>query len=68
MGCRLKAIICQIGLRHMYCELRRFSMSSSLGLEVKVNSGIGDCLVREFDSINGIYRIGRWRRESYRHE
>ena len=35
MGYRLKAIICQIGLRRMYCELRRFSMSSSF-LEVKV--------------------------------
>lgn len=55
MGCRLKAIICQIGLRRMYCELRRFSMSS---LEVKVNSGIGILEVRGFDRINGIYKIG----------
>ena len=35
MGCRLKAIICQIGLRRMYCEWRRLGMSSSF-LEVKV--------------------------------
>ena len=34
----------------------RFSMS--LSLELEFESGIGDCLVRGFDRINGIYRIG----------
>lgn len=28
-------------------------------LEVKVNRGIGDCSMRGFDRIDGIYRIGR---------
>jgi hypothetical protein len=50
MGCRLKAIICQIGLRRMYCEVEE--------VLYEFEFGIGDCLVRGFDRINGIYRIG----------
>ena len=30
----------------------------SSSLEFELESGIGDCLVRGFDRINGIYRIG----------
>ena len=30
----------------------------SLRCEAEFESGIGDCWVSEFDSINGIYRIG----------
>lgn len=30
----------------------------SLSLELELESGIGDCLVRGFDRINGIYKIG----------
>lgn len=50
---------CLVGYSCAYPKGReRGFFSSSLELEI----GIGDCLVRGFDRINGIYRIGRWRR------
>jgi hypothetical protein len=40
-------------------EAYKYPTGRELGfLEVKVNSGIGDCLVKGLDRINGIYRIG----------
>jgi hypothetical protein len=33
---------------------------NSWSLELELENGIGDCLVRVIDRINGINRIGRW--------
>lgn len=47
---------CLVGYSSAYPKGRELGFFSS-SLEFELESGIGDCLVRGFDRINGIYRI-----------
>lgn len=59
------ALIMSLNKNRGFENVMRYSSECLLGAErgffsssLELESGIGDCLMRGFDRINGIYRIG----------